>query len=331
MTNNNLEELRITALPFLNKSTIIYGQSGSGKSTIIYDILHKISKFVGHVLVFNPSEQSNHAYGSVVPPMLIHSNLSEKILKSNWDRQEAISNIYKQRCTRQKLHELFCKICEPQELEIIKQLNAKKSESGTTEEQKWKINMTIRSAYKLRIDKHREKLIKGGLTDAQQATLNSLFLNPMQVVIFDDCTEGLKKLKNSESLSNMFTRGRHANITILLGAHAYTSLPPIVRDNAMLSIFGSRAMVETMIANLRMSRLEKSKCEAATNAAFCKKSTGNKNHQKLVRVREEDAYYRLTATPVKESFRVGDDLLWTIQKKIEPNADEDDLVAAFLS
>ena len=60
---------------FLDCTTVLYGASRSGKSTIIKHIMKILQPYIDQVLVVSPSEVSNRAYEGLVDSTLIHDRL----------------------------------------------------------------------------------------------------------------------------------------------------------------------------------------------------------------------------------------------------------------
>lgn len=51
----------------------MYGESGTGKSTIILDILYKIKDKIPTCVVISPTEDQNKTYEDIIPDLLIDS------------------------------------------------------------------------------------------------------------------------------------------------------------------------------------------------------------------------------------------------------------------
>lgn len=57
---------------FLNRSIVLFGPSGSGKSRFIRYIMYLLRSEIPQALVWNPTEDSNGAYRGLVPPGAVH-------------------------------------------------------------------------------------------------------------------------------------------------------------------------------------------------------------------------------------------------------------------
>ena len=110
-TKQKTETLKIpkfTPLDIIvNKSVIIYGESGTGKTQIIRDIMYRnIDAFFDGV-VFCPTNQSNGDYTGYFPKPLIYEEFNLEHITEVYSRQEARTNRYKSANNSEKLEELF--------------------------------------------------------------------------------------------------------------------------------------------------------------------------------------------------------------------------------
>ncbi len=81
---NVIEKRRQTAGP---PTCVFIGKRGTGKSTLVSDILYHVRKIpIGCVI--SATEEGNHYYESFVPPIFIHSRFESGIVESIVDRQK---------------------------------------------------------------------------------------------------------------------------------------------------------------------------------------------------------------------------------------------------
>jgi hypothetical protein len=69
------------------KRIAIIGSPGSGKSFLLKSLLFQMRRFYASVVVINPSEQSNGAFGSIVSPLHIHTTFENTTLTRIVNRQ----------------------------------------------------------------------------------------------------------------------------------------------------------------------------------------------------------------------------------------------------
>ncbi len=80
-----IENRRLTAGP---PTCVFIGKRGTGKSTLVADILHYVRKIpIGCVI--SATEDGNHYYERHVPPIFIHSRFESALIEKIVDRQKA--------------------------------------------------------------------------------------------------------------------------------------------------------------------------------------------------------------------------------------------------
>ena len=106
-----IPRLKFSADIFLNKTTVLYGSSGTGKSVCIKNIMLALKDHVDKVLVVSPTEPSNQTYSSSAdaadPHRALHGGPSGKkakasdeikgavrFLESVYNLQQMVSTVY---------------------------------------------------------------------------------------------------------------------------------------------------------------------------------------------------------------------------------------------
>ena len=84
-----IENRRVTAGP---PTCVFIGKRGTGKSTLVSDILYHVRKIpIGCVI--SATEEGNHYYEKFVPPIFIHSRFDSNIIENIVTRQkDAVAN-----------------------------------------------------------------------------------------------------------------------------------------------------------------------------------------------------------------------------------------------
>ena len=90
-----LPPFKLSSSEILNKSIVIYGSRGSGKSVICKDIMYRLKNEIPCAIVFNSSESSNGCFSTLVSKPFLYDHIELKILEDVWKRQESITEIYK--------------------------------------------------------------------------------------------------------------------------------------------------------------------------------------------------------------------------------------------
>ncbi len=316
----SLPELDINHTYFLDKTTLLFGESGTGKSFVMVDILYQLKPHVDQIIVISPTDRQNHTYDrGTVPIPCIHYTISAQLLDSIWDRQTALSSVYTRATNMTVLKGLYEKIPNNHTASAViesihKKLRDFKLEVGNDSVGKAKVaNMEkeckklITMIWKNSIDKSRGWLVKQRLNEDQKFSLQYLNLNPRLVLIFDDCTDQLKAFKSHPVMQKLFYQGRWAYITALIACHTDKALSGELRKNAYVSIFTEETSAHTYFtrATNDLDKDAKIRASNASKVAF----TPMAEHQKLVWIKTEKKFYRFTAT-AHENFKFGSQYIW---------------------
>lgn len=311
-----LEELIIDYKIALDKSVILYGASGSGKSCMIIDILKHLNKYAKQIIVISPTDPTNGTYSKtwddgtgIVPKPLIHYKLTEETLMVVWKRQEMFAAVYSRANQIDILEKLFRRLklggvkkildkAEAAKAQCLIEIEDKFSDKNIQKKKKGEIEDKFTEfytlTYKRYISANKKTLESMDLSVEEKFTLKYLSFNPRMVIVFDDCSADFKKIKSKEGksvLEKMFFQNRWAYLTVIIAVHDDKLIDSELRKNAYLSIFttkqsaytyfsrGSNAFPRDMIKRV----VEESK----------RVFTG---HQKLAFVRQRDEIFRITAT-----------------------------------
>jgi len=324
-------ELDITYKHFLDRSTLLFGESKTGKSFIMVDILYQLQPYVDQIIVFSPTDRQNNTYDNgMVPLPCIHYTITPEILSDVWQRQEALANTYTEANNPVILKSLFDKIqSNHHQVGIINTVNGKlrtykdELKSATRDRSGLKVKIVemeneckklISMIWKQSINENRGRLRKLNLTAAEHKALKYLNLNPRLVMIFDDCTEIIKKIQRNPVVQKLFYQGRHVFITTIIACHTDKALDPELKKNAFVTIFTEETCARSYIdrPSNDMNKDAKRRAHTACKGTF----TPLAEFQKLAWVRDEKTYYRLTATK-HDDFRFGCKQIWDYCDRIK--------------
>jgi len=314
-------ELNYTRL--IDKSIILYGASGTGKSTIIVDMLHQLQNQVEQIIVVSPTDTQNHTYDAgIVPLPCIHYTVTLPLLQSIWDRQVAMGKVYTKANQIGILRALFNKIPNKAYAEdIINQINKKHNEysrelsldggdgvSTKLEKMKEECQKLTVLIYKHYISQHKDTLGRMKLTNDEAYSLKYINFNYRLILILDDCTHLIKKFKSSEIMQQLFYQGRHSGITLIFACHTDKALDAELKKNAAMSIFtddrSARAYFSRGSSDFDKAYIREA--DAAIKAAF----TPLAKHQKLLLTRDDNnKLYKYTASP-RKGFKFGSEYIW---------------------
>lgn len=326
----SLDELQINYKDFMDKTTALYGASGSGKSAIIVDILYHLRLHIGQIIVFCPTDPVNHTYSGsdsgddgIVAKPLIHYKLTEDLIIKIWKRQEMLAAVYSRANQQTVLESLFAKLQLGNVNKILDRADAQKAEHISKIEdqyldkgiQKKKIaeleekHVEFRTLlYKRYIMANISTLSRMNLSTDEAFSLKYIGFNPRMVVIFDDCSADFANIKSKDArniFEKMFFQNRWVYLTVILAVHDDKLIDAELRKNAYISIFTTRQSAYSYVER-------KTNCFGRdTIKAIAKISEEvfiQGQHQKLAYIRQQDKFYRVTATYRKDTpFTFGAD------------------------
>ena len=329
---------------YLNKTTLIYGRTQSGKSTIIDEIMYLCKDYIPAVFIICQSSVtvSSSPYHNKIPNNCIKNGVSKEWLESFIERQKGRAALYKTANEIKVLKGLFDKI--KQALAISNEIREEEEIVSKSQDYINKINMNnkldfvkkrehianvqelknqyLKDLYRKTIRENKNFLErKPGLSKDEECCINYLDFNPNILLVFDDCASAFKKwVKESKSVSEMFYNGRHYFITQIISSQDDTEINAELRKNALVSIFTTS---QAATANFNRSSNAYSKAERK-EADTCIKivfdsgaNTVARNFKKLVYIQNDPNPFFYTIADLYDTFRLGCDSLWELDDKIK--------------
>ena len=330
---------------FLDKSTLIYGSSGSGKTTIIEEILYFCKPYIPVFIVIAP-RTSDKAYRKKLPARCIKEDLTKRTLELIWKRQFNLTQVYQIANDPINLESLFKKAPDRESTIMIQaiihrannkidEINRnsalnyaqKKSQIISVEESR---NKRIKKIYKESIMKYKTTLERQSLTDKEKITLYNIDINPRLMLIIDDCSEKFKgwmKMFKGKGDMNIFEcifyRGRHNFISILMSSHDDKIIDTEIRKNARVTIYCNS---QSLVASINKPQSgftpqEKKQAMEMAGKIFGNEDYGIKTHQKFCYIREDNYPFRYTIANLYPEFTLGSDSLHELIRKMPKNDD----------
>jgi hypothetical protein len=320
---------------FLNHTSIIYGRTESGKSTIIEEIMYLCKNFIPTVFVIAPTNSSNNAYTNKIPPQFILKNLDVEWLDNFLIRQKNSAGAYITANKLEILKMLFNRISDVTSENLETSINKKAQNSiifieesnmdfSNKKSQKSQIieerdNM-IRKLYKTTIRYNKVQLENNkNLSKDEKAALSFLDFNPNIMLILDDCASTFKKLyKKSTAIKEIFYEGRHYFITTIISAQDDKEIDSELRKNTTVSFFTTS---QASTSNFERSsngyaKHEKQTSKFCTDAVF-KQDDNIKHYRKLVYLQGDSDPFRYTIADLYDDFRMGSIPMWEYADKIK--------------
>lgn len=326
---------------FINKSTIIFGPSMTGKTTIIHHIMYLLKSMVPMIVVVCPLTSAEY-YKSKVPDYLIHHELTKVTIENLVKRQEdlkqckdiaddilVLENLYEHCQSKDdKIKQYKALYRETRKrVEENKDISAHEK-SVTLENMEKDYKESVRAFYKAAINNNLEYLTKHKkhlLTDKESVCLRCINSNTRLMIIFDDVTEFFAQWMNYFSgdvnpFHSIFYRGRHFDITIVISCHSNKFLRKELRSNAHNVIYTS---IDTVSAEIRdlPPQLKKQTLNIAKQVFDNEEEskTGIKKYRKYCYIKDNIHSHRYIIASRNGDFRCGHEYLWMIQNKVETN------------
>jgi hypothetical protein len=325
---------------YLNKTTIIYGRTNSGKSTIIDEIMWLCKDYVPTIFVIAPTNSSNNAYTDKIPSQFIFKDIDVEWLEKLLTRQKNSAGVYRNANKMEILKSIFNKISDDLsqtlELSIIKKaevsihlIDQSNMEFASKKHQKTQIledrdNM-LRKLYKTNIRFHKIKLEQSNaLTKLEKSALSFLDFNPNLILILDDCASKFKKLyKKSTAIKEIFYEGRHYFFTTIISSQDDKEIDSELRKNTTISIFTTSQAATSNFerASNGYAKHEKIHAKKCIESVFKQDENDIKNYRKLVYVQNDSEPFRYTIANIYDNFRMGSLPMWEYSEKIKNKND----------
>lgn len=346
--SSELKYLEIEAKTFLNKSVIFYGPSKTGKTVLIKWALWQSRHIYPLVIAHVPTNQLKHDYDKIIAPGFVHEEIDLEFLSDMYTRQLNATETYNRVNNINTLKKLLSYIDNSndayQYLEKLSKLHKKAIDRATThgfandsetveeinenyKEEKLKVYKTFIKAYK-------KTLMKCNLSEEEKFVILYITFNPRLLFINDDATAELNKLikedsktkknsnKNESVIKNLFYKGRHAEITHWYAFHNIKDVNPDLRNNSFWNVFTDKQLAIKYFGNPTnsFSPQERKEAEAVINQVFG--GTGMSKYAKLMHNRETGKFYYTIAQIIDEDFKMGCDIVKTIENKSKKDSSQ---------
>ena len=321
---------------YLNKTTVVYGRTGSGKSTIIDEIMYLCKDFVPTIFVVAPTNSSNNNYTNKVPEHCIRNKLDAKWLEQLLSRQKNVSELYQNANDMDNLKSVFDKINDSSAYtmessiarkadEFIRGLEVTDMPFAKKKKQKTQIlnnrNNMLKKLYKTTIRENKVNLeTSSGLSKQQKALLLFLDFNPNVILIFDDCASTFKKMyKQTTAIKEIFYEGRHYHFTTIISAQDDKEIDSELRKNTSISIFTTAQSVTACFSKVSngFPKHEKLRSNVCIETVFKQDENDVEHFQKLAYVQNTSDPFRYLIADIYDEFRMGSPHLWEYANKIK--------------
>lgn len=321
---------------FLNRLTMLYGTSGSGKSSLLMHILNTLKSYIPNVIVACESSNTNDDYKGVIPDQCVHTDVTKKLIQQIFQRQKNIIAMYDLVRDIQHIkpiYELVHDNVTDKKLQELRQLyntgvkeckqNYDLSQlSNKLEDLEAKYNAKCIKFMRNAIKKKLNRLASMPLTEVQRSMILHFNINPNLLFIIDDCAASIKEWKDLEETKKLFFQGRHYRITTLITFQNESIIPPFLRTNAHISIFTTEEITNTFYDKKSSGATKEFAKKIGRIASVIFKSSNDKdkpNYKKLVVlgaiIKTNHRIQYMVGTPSKRRF--GSKALWAFCDEIK--------------
>lgn len=346
-TGHSLPALALKPSLFMDQTTVLYGQSKTGKTFIVKAIMKTLHGHVDEILVVSPTEPSNRSYEGFVDKPMMHYRMwlpdpdnprkddgskgAERFLTAVLNRQDMKATIYSQTNQLPVLRSIYRRIRTAGADRYIRMLERKRDRSvedlrrrlardpGQRDEKIKEVTEGFEKMLALVCKKFiaprlQDLWARNDLTEDEQYSLQYLNFNPRLLIIFDDCAAELKPFFKKEVFRKIFYQGRHSYISAIVCCQDDTDLPTNLRKSAFVSVFTQEVICT--------SNFERSTNKYSKDTRDYVKEIANEvfsGHRKLVYLREDSKgqnFYHLTA-PYTKPFRFGSDALGELCDRVQ--------------
>lgn len=320
-----VEEMKLSHTTFLNASIILYGASKSGKTNTTKYLINLLNRHIPVVICFCPTNAMNKTYSGILPDACIHDEVNYECVANIYAYQRSKRLFYQEINNLDNLTNIVNKFgiknafADMQQsidkANAIKQQLLSANLPGVDDVEKAintyqinKLKLTLQNYINsIKPELRRERLAL--LTEIEQKIVNNLYFNPNLLLIFDDCTSELAALiKEGDKekdpqrrgiIKNLFTKGRHYNITVIVCIHSPAALATEIRNNARFSVMGTKNVALNFVANT----LRNGKTDMSVIRGMHDPTINPNRFTKAVYDNNETRWYHMTA-PKMDNVKV---------------------------
>lgn len=332
---------------FLNKSIILYGSSGSGKSMIMRDILYILKDHIPNILVIAPTNHLNGSFDDIIPPQLIFPDVTEELIQNIFKRQKTVVKLYNMVNDFNRLSIIYNKLAQQNDIQIKNkiiqsyiQIKAKYQQNDDLNIVEKKIKLkelddlhkkSLTEFYKKVINRYRTTIITNQsiqkrFDDIEFKIIKCININPNFLLILDDCAYNANTWSKYSEIKEIFMNGRHHKITFMISFQDDKLLDSGLRKNAFINIFTTEIVCNAFFqrsAN-NFTKQEKNKMAELAHLIFNDEKLKEKNYKKLVYIKDKSPSVYYILADYIEDFKFGSNFLHNLCDKVKKKTDADE-------
>lgn len=318
----NLRPCEISSEDILDKPIIVMGGTNTGKSTIIKYLLSKLVDDVKVYYIFCPSNVTHGFYNGTVPRGNIYDDLSASMLgeiyKTHTGKKQAYSVANNMSTLESVIDKLGDKKIKRKINRIIdvrqRNIHAAERKDDLTGAKKIKSDSDelLKKIYKHYITVNRDKLLTMDLTPEEESTVNLHDMDYRAVIVFDDCSTELNRIKTSPELKDLYFKGRHSGLTIMTICHSSVTLLPEIKTAASVMVWTDEKTANSTFADTK--NYNKDTRKEGTMAA--KSVFVGDGYEKLIYFKDPDMYMTILAEVI-DDIKLADDMLFDYYDRVK--------------
>ena len=332
---------------FLNKSIILYGSSGSGKSMIMRDILYILKDHIPNILVIAPTNHLNGSFDDIIPPQLIFPDVTEELIQNIFKRQKTVVKLYNMVNDFSRLETIYNKLAQSSDHHIKNKIvqsyyhiKSKYQQNNDLNLVEKKIKLkelddlhkkSLTEFYKKIINRYRPQIITNNdvqkrFDDIEFKIIKCININPNFLLILDDCAYNANVWSKYSEIKEIFMNGRHHKITFMISFQDDKLLDSGLRKNAFINIFTTEIVCNAFFqrsAN-NFTKQEKNKMSKLSTYVFNDQKLIDKNYKKLVYIKDKNPNVYYILADYIDDFKFGSYFLHNLCNKVKTKNDADE-------
>jgi energy-coupling factor transporter ATP-binding protein EcfA2 len=329
---------------FLNKSIILYGSSGSGKSMIMRDILYILKDHIPNIIVIAPTNHLNKSFDDIIPSQLIFPDVTEELIQNIFKRQKTVVKLYNMVNDINKLENIYNKISQLSDnfiknkiINSYNQIKYKYEQNDELHIVEKKIKLkeledvhkkSLIEFYKKIINRYRNQImnntnIQNKFDDIEFKIIKCININPNFLLILDDCAYNANVWSKYSEIKEIFMNGRHHKITFMISFQDDKLLDSGLRKNAFINIFTTEIVCNAFFqrsAN-NFTKQEKNRLSKLSSCIFNDPKLKDKNYKKLVYIKDKNPNVYYILADYIENFKFGSEYLHNLCNKVKKKND----------
>ncbi len=321
---------------FLNKMTLVMGMSGSGKSTIMDEVLESLVPYIPLPFAISPTNASNKFFDGKFPAKHIISGHDTaeviRFLENLLRTQKYRCELYNIANDFDLLRAVSYKHVTASFLRSEKNITEKcrialelldKSQKSVVDKRKEKKHIEdlrvefLKKHYKQHIRLNEAVLLTKPLTEKERMVVEYVDLNPNILLVMDDCASRFKEWsKKTTAFKQIFYEGRQWYFTTIINFQDDKEIDSSLRKGSMVTF-----LTTDQIALSNFTRVSNGYGKATgeiakkcIEAVF--KQEGKKNYRRLVYITGTQEPFRYIEARIVEPYKMGAPVFWKLSERL---------------